>query len=91
MHYLFKTNVATLFKFAVIFIRKSKRKVVSLHATNAHAGMDVQLHSLLNTVLEGEELSSSRPDRFALGERVPVPFGLETGCAPISLGPSEEG
>jgi hypothetical protein len=34
--------------------------------------------------LEGDEWSASRPGRFTLEERAPVPVGYETGC---TLGP----
>jgi hypothetical protein len=33
--------------------------------------MEMQLHSFLSSVLDGEELSLSRSDRFTLGKKIP--------------------
>lgn len=68
----------------MILARQSEGKIVSLHATKPHGEMEVQLHSLLNTVLDGDKWSSSHPGRFKFGERTPVSFGLEAGRAPES-------
>lgn len=46
-------------------------KVVTRHNMKAYGRVKLQLHSLLTSVLDGGKWSTSRPERFTLGERAP--------------------
>jgi hypothetical protein len=52
------------------------------HATKTYGGVEVYLHVILTSTLDGGELSASRPRRFTSGKKIPVPIGQETGWAP---------
>jgi len=39
--------------------------VIKNQAMMTYRGMDVQLHAFLNSTLDGNECSASRPDRFS--------------------------
>ena len=43
------------------------------------------MHAFLNSELDGEELSASRPDRFTLGESVSISHSIG-GCTSLRIG-----
>jgi hypothetical protein len=47
-----------------------------------YCGVEVQLHAFLNSALDGDEWSTSRPGRFTPRERARGTLGQDAGWAP---------
>jgi hypothetical protein len=50
--------------------------LVKYHAMKTYVGMEVQLHTLLTSAIDGGKWSVSRPGRFIPSEGLPVTRGI---------------
>jgi len=51
----------------------------------AYGGVDLKLHALLISALDGDEWSVSSPGHFNARERSPIIIGWEAGWSPESV------
>lgn len=59
--------------------------LIKHHTTKAQAGLKVQFHAFLNSELDGDEWSASRPGRFTLGESISISHS-KGGCMSLRIG-----
>lgn len=56
--------------------------LIKLHTMQTYGSVEVERHTFLTSVLDGDECLASRHDRFTSEKRTLTPTGWEGGCVP---------